>query len=228
MRKARAHRSKLPHRDRAIQEEISTEKRATSVEDGNSTDSKDKTGRTIAALSTKELTKPTGPTKHGISDTGRRNSSAEDMNAGRRNGSAEDRKPARSKDTDHAEGKGRKAPVQDTARGSIAALATTTGRSKSPRMPTRAKGTKGVDGTGQGRKDSLEKRILAASQTAEAPESLRYPESRRSTSKDSVTQKETELSEKRTEPVIDNDNRTEPMAKVYIETVDVDNDEGTS
>ena len=90
-----------------------------------------------------------------------------------------------------------------------------------------AKGTKGVDGTGQGRKDSLEKRILAASQMAEAPESLRYPESRRSTSEDSVTQKETELSEKRTEPVT-SDNTMEPMAKVYIETMDVDDDEGTS
>ena len=153
--------------------------------------------------------------KHGQTDASRRNSSAEDRkpgrsnasrrngsaeerkpgisDAGRRNGSAEDRKPARSKDTDHAEGKGRKAPVQELekARGTIAALATTEGstrRSKSPKMPTRSKGTKGVDGTGQGRKDSLEKRTLAASQTAEAPESLRYPESRRSTSEDSVTQ----------------------------------------
>jgi hypothetical protein len=76
-------------------------------------------------------------------------------------------------------------------------------------MPTRSKGTKGVDGTGQGRKDSLEKRILAASQTAEAPESLRYPELKESTSEDSVTQEETEQS----------------MAKGCIETVD---DERTS
>ena len=90
----------------------------------------------------------------------------------------------------------------DKARGTIATLATTnesTRRSKSPRMPTRAKGTKGVNDTDQGRKDSLEKRTLSASQTAEAPESLRYPESRRSTSEDSVTQKETKLSEKRIE-----------------------------
>ena len=102
---------------------------------------------------------------------------------------------------------------------------------------------KGVDGTGQGRKDSLEKRTLAASQTAEAPESLRYPESRKATSEDSVTQKEMELSEKRTEPVmndditgqsmvkgcieiVDNESTTEPMAKVYIEPIDIDNDEG--
>jgi hypothetical protein len=245
----------LPRQTRAIPEEkISAGKRATSVEDGNSTDDKDKAGRTIAALSTKAPAKPNGPTKNGQTDTGKRNSSAEDMNAGRSNGSAEDRKPARSKDMDHAEGKGRKAPVQELekARGTIAALATTDGstrRSKSPRMPTRSKGTKGtkgVDGTGQGRKDSLEKRILAASQTAEAPESLRYPESRRSTSEDSVTQKEAELSEKRTEPatsdditgqsmakgcieMVSNDNTTEPMAKVYIEPVDVDsNDEGSS
>ena len=149
--------------------------------------------------------------KHGISNTGRRNSSAEDMNAGRRNSSAEDRKPARSKDTDHADATGYKDqdPVKDTARGAIATLAMTNGstrRSKSPRMPTR---TKGVDDTGQGRKDSLEKRTLAASQTAEAPESLRCPESRRSTSEDSVTQQEAELSEKRTEPATsDNDERT--------------------
>ena len=144
------------------------------------------------------------------------------MNADRKNDPAEDRKPARSKDTDHADATGYKDqdPVKDTARGAIATLATTNGstrRSKSPRMPTRSKDTKGVDGTDQGRKDSLEKRTLAASQTAEAPESLRYPESRRSTSEDSVTQEETELSEKRTEPATNDDT-----------TMDVDNDEGTS
>src|SRR5208282_5569757 len=74
VRKARAHRSKLPRRTKAIQEEISTGKRATSIEDGNSTDGKDKVGRTIAALSTKEPAKPngTGPMKHGQTDTGRR------------------------------------------------------------------------------------------------------------------------------------------------------------
>ena len=82
-------------------------------------------------------------------------------------------------------------------------------------MPTRAKDTKGVNDTGQGRKDSLEKRTLTASQTTEAPESLRCPESRRSTSEDSVTQKETELSDKRTEPVT-NDNTEQPMAKDCI------------
>src|SRR6202035_3321667 len=114
VRKARAHRSKLPRQTRAIQEEISTGKRATSVEDGNSTDGKDKAGRTIAALSTKsELTKPNGPTKHGQTDTGGRNSSAED------------RKPARSKDTNLVDGKGTKdAPVHVKARGTIAALST--------------------------------------------------------------------------------------------------------
>ena len=126
----------------------------------------------------------------------------------------EDRKPARSKDTDHADVTGYKDqdPVKDTARGAIATLATMDGstrRSKSPRMLTRMKG---VDGTGQGRKDSLEKRILAASRTAEAPESLRCPESRRSISEDSVTQQEAELSEKRTEPATsDNDEGTSDM-----------------
>src|SRR5205814_6970844 len=89
---------------------------------------------------------------------------------GSRNSPDEDRKPAEYKDKD---------PVQEmeTARGSIAALATTKGstrRDRSPEMPTQAKGMKGVDGTGQGRKDSLEKRTLAASQTEEAPESLHY------------------------------------------------------
>ena len=110
VRKARAHRSKLHRQTRAIQEEISTGKRATSVEDGNSTDDKDKAGRTIAALSTKAPAKPNGSMKYGISDTGRRNSSAED------------RKPARSKDTDHADGTGYKDkdPVKDMARGAIA------------------------------------------------------------------------------------------------------------
>ena len=105
--------------------------------------------------------------------------------------------------------------MRDTARGAIATLATMNGstrRSKSPRMPTRSKDTKGVDGTGQGRKDSLEKRTLAASQTAEAPESLRCPESRRSTSEDSVIQEEAELSEKRIESAInDNDEGTSDM-----------------
>ena len=158
--------------------------------------------------------------KYGQTDTGSRNSPAED------------RKPARSKDTDHADATGYKDKdsVKDTARGAIATLATTDGsarRSKSPRMPTRSKGTKGVDGTGQGRKDSLEKRILAASQTAEAPESLRCPESRRSTSEDSVTQEEAELSEKRTEPATSDNITEQPMAKGCIETVDVDNNEGT-
>ena len=184
----------------------------------------------IAALSTKAPAKPNDSMKHGISDTGRRNSSAEDMNAGRRNSSTEDRKPARSKDTNHADATGYKDqdPVKDTTRGAIATLATMDGstrRSKSPRMPTR---TKDVDGIGQGRKDSLEKRILIASQTAEASESLRCPESRRSISEDSVTQEEAELSEKRIESVISDDTTKQSMTKVYIEPVDVDNDEGTS
>ena len=167
--------------------------------------------------------------KYGQTDIGSRNSSTEDMNAGRRNGSAEDRKSARSKDTDHADATGYKDkdPVKDKVRGAIATLATTDGsarRSKSSRMPTRAKGTKDVDGIGQGRKDSLEKRTLAASQTAKAPESLRYPESRKLTSEDSVTQGRMESSEKRTEPVT-NDITKQSMAKIYIETIAVDNDE---
>jgi hypothetical protein len=173
----------------------------TSVEDGNSTDGKNKAVRMIAAISTtKEPAKPNGPTQHGQTDAGRRNYPAEDKDKGN-------------------------APVQksDKARGTIE-LATTKGstrRDRSPRMPTRTKGTKGVDGTGQGRKDSLEKRILAVSQTEEAPESLRCPESRRSTSEDSVTQKETELSEKRAEPV-NSDDIMESMAKGCIEIVDGD------
>ena len=109
-----------------------------SVENGNSIDEKNKAGRTIVALSIKELTKPNGPMKHGISDIDRRN------------GSAEDRKSARSKDTDHADVTRYKDQdsVKDTIRGAIATLATMDGsirRSKSPRMPTRMKGVDGTD-----------------------------------------------------------------------------------
>ena len=135
----------------------------------------------------------------------------------RKNDLAEDRKPARSKDTNHAnttEYKD-KDPVRDTVRGAIATLVMTDRsirRSKSPRMSTRSKDTKDVDDTGQGRKDSLEKRILAASQMTEAPESLRCPKSRRSTSEDNVTQKEMEQSKKRIEPVAcDNDEGSSNM-----------------
>ena len=155
------------------------------------------------------------------------------MNIGRRNNSVKDKKPAKSKDTNHADAIEYKDqdPVKDTIRGAIATLAMTNGstrRSKFPRMPTQAKGTKDMDDTGQERKDSLEKCILAASQTTKAPESLRYPESRRSTSEDNVTQKEAELSEKRTEPVTNDDNTKQSITKDCIEIIDVDNDEGTS
>jgi len=187
----------LPRQTRAIQEKESTRKRTTSVEDGNSTDEKNKAERTKAALSTKGITKSNGPPKHGIS------------NAGRRNSSAEDRKSADCKGKDPAEDKGNKdAPMQEMemARNAIATLATTkesARRDRSLKVPTRSEG---VEGTGQGRKDSLEKRTLFASQTKEALESLRYPESKRSTSEDNVTQKETE----------------QAMAKGCIGTVDDD------
>ena len=109
-----------PDRQGQFRKKISTGKRATSVEDGNSTDDKDKAGRTIAALSTKAPAKPNDSMKYGQTDT-------TNMNAGRRNGSAEDRKPARSKDTDHADATGYKDkdPVKDKARDAIATLATT-------------------------------------------------------------------------------------------------------
>ena len=88
---------------------------------------------------------------------------------------------------------------------------------------------KGVDDAVQRRKDSpgkkLEKRTLFASQTEEASESLRYPESEKSTSEDSVTQGRTELSDKRTESVISDNTTEQSMAKDCIETVDVDDDE---
>ena len=132
------------------------------------------------------------------------------MDIDSRNNSIEDRKSARSKDMDHAnvtEYKDRD-PVKDRARDAIATLATMNGsarRSKSSKMPTRAKNTKDVDDIGQGRKDSLEKRILTTSQTMKAPESLHCPESRRSISEDNVTQKEMKLSEKRTEFAINDD-----------------------
>src|SRR5438552_11880548 len=154
------HDSKLPYRGTwAIQEEISTGKRATPVEHGNSTGGKDKARSAIAALSTKELTKSeeSGPMKPGRLDTSRRN------------GSAEDKEPTGWKD-------------------------------KNP-----------VNGTDKGRKDSprrkSEKRTLFASQKEEASESLRYPESKESASKDSMTQEGTE----------------QAMVKGCIETVDNEN-----
>ena len=52
---------------------------------------------------------------------------------------------------------------------------------------------KDVDDIDQGRKDSLEKRILIASQMMEVSESLCCSESRRSISEDSVIQEEMEL-----------------------------------
>ena len=137
--------SKLPYRGTwAIQEEISTGKRATLVEHGNSTGGKDKAGSTIAALSTKELAKleESGPMKPGRLDTSRRNSSAED------------KEPAGWKD---------KNPVNSTDKG----------RKDGPRQKS-------------------EKRTLFASQKEEASESLRYPESKESASKDSMTQEGTE------------------------------------
>ena len=69
MQETGTHRSKLPYRGTwAIQEEISTGKRATLVEHGNSTGGKDKAGSTIAALSTKELAKSeeSGPMKQAM------------------------------------------------------------------------------------------------------------------------------------------------------------------
>jgi hypothetical protein len=145
--------------------------------------------------------------KHGKSDTGRRNSSVKD------------KKPAGYKDKD---------PTEDTARDTITALATMKGltkRNKSPKVPTRSEDKKGVDDTDQRRKDSSRKPTLFASQTKEAPESLHYPESRRSTSENSVIQKETELSEKRTEPITSDDTMEQPMAKGCIETINIDNDD---
>jgi hypothetical protein len=150
----------------------------------------------IAAISTiKELAKPNGPTKPGQTDAGKRYSSAEDAI------------PARSKDSNHAEGKGNKnTPVQELEK---------------------ARGTIELSTTGQGRKDSLEKRTLFTSLKEEVLESLRYPESKESTSEDSVTQEETEISDNCTEPVTSDDTTEQPMAKGCIETVDVD-DERTS
>ena len=137
----------MPQGNRAIQEEKSTGKRATSVEDDNSTDGKDKAGSTITALSIKELAKlELGPMRYGKSDAGRRNSSAED------------RKPAGCKDKD---------PAKDMAKRS-------TRRDKPPKdkEPTRLEDRKHVDDAGQRRTDSpgkkLEKRTLFASQTEEA------------------------------------------------------------
>jgi hypothetical protein len=133
---------------------------------------------TIAALSKKESAKSeeSGPAKLRRSDTSRRNSSLED------------KKPTRSKDSDHVDstGKGRKdTTLQEPARFNDNNHADDMGRKYSPRKKS-------------------EKRTLFASQAEEAPESLRYPESKESTSEDSVAQEGTEGS----------------MVKGCIETVD--------
>lgn len=113
-------------------------------------------------------------------------------------------------------------------RESIVVLITTkrsTRRDRSSKMLTQAKGMKDINDIDQGRKDSLEKRTLAASQTAEAPESLRYPESRKLISEDNVIQGRMKLSKKRIELVISDNIMNQSMIKDYIEIVDVDIDE---
>ena len=69
-----------------------------SIEDDNSIDDKNKVGRIIVVLSKKTSTKPNkyDSMKYGI------------LNIDRRNDLIEDRKSARSKDTNHADDKGRK------------------------------------------------------------------------------------------------------------------------
>jgi hypothetical protein len=66
------------------------------------------------------------------------------------------------------------------------------------KIPARLENVDHADVTGKRRKDSprqkSEKRTLFASQTEEASESLRYPESEGSVSEDSVTQERTEQS----------------------------------
>ena len=109
-------------------------------------------------------------------------------NADRRNSPAEDRKLAGYKDKD---------PMKDKVRDTIAALSTTEGstrRDKLPKdkKPTRLEDMECVDDTNQGRKDSLEKRILTTSQIEKASESLRYSEPKKSTSEDSAIQEEME------------------------------------
>jgi hypothetical protein len=75
-----------------------------------------------------------------------------------------------------------------------------------------------------GKKDSpgkkSEKRTLFVSQTEEASESLRYPESNESTSEDSVTQGRTESSASYAEPVTSVNTMEGSMAKGCIEPVD--------
>src|SRR6266496_894431 len=95
--------------------------------------------------------------------------------------------------------------------------------------PTRLEHIKDVDDAGHGRKDSpgkeLEKRTLFASQTEEASESLRYPESEESRPEDRMTQGRTESSDSCAEPVTSDNTTEQSMAKGCIETVD---DESTS
>jgi len=113
-------------------------------------------------------------------------------------------------------------------RESIVVLITTkrsTRRDRSSKMLTQAKGMKDINDIDQGRKDSLEKRILTTSQMKKVPESLRYPESRKLISEDNVIQGRMKLSKKRIELVISDNIMNQSMIKDYIEIVDVDIDE---
>ena len=154
----------------------------TSIENDNSTDGKDKAGRTIATLSTKELAKPKlGPRKH------------ERLNIDRRNDSVENRKSTGYKVTD---------PVNDMdkVRDTIVALSTTKESIRKDKKPTRSEDMKDVNAD-QGRKNSpeikSEKRTLLTSQMKKTSESLRYSKSEKSTSEDNVIHGRIELSDKR-------------------------------
>jgi hypothetical protein len=116
----------------------------------------------------------------------------------------------------------------DTARSRIATLSTERSvkrNSDSSRIPAQPDDMNYADETGQKRdsesplRKKFEKRTLFVSQKEEASESLRYPESKESTSKDSATQGRTESSEGRTEPVTSNDLTEQSMPKGCIRTV---------
>jgi hypothetical protein len=129
----------------------------------------------------------------------------------RRDSSPRDKRSVRSKDTTRME-PGPTKPGRSNAR-----------RNDSPEdsIPAMSKDSEHADG--MGKKDSpgkkSEKRTLFVSQTEEASESLRYPESNESTSEDSVTQGRTESSDRYPEPVINNSTMERMMAKGCIETV---------
>jgi hypothetical protein len=133
------------------------------------------------------------------------------MDGARRDNSPMDQRSARSKYSMRMDS-GPTKPERSDAR-----------RNGSPEDGTSAMSNDSDHADDMGRMDSpgkeFERRTLFVSQTEETSESLRYPESKESTSEDSVTQGRTGPSDSYTEPVI----TEQSMAKGCIEPVSDEN-----